>query len=247
MPWCPVCKNEYKEGYTACADCGSELVDELTESDGSQEPDPELMQMEDETQELSFEELLQEEEDAMDLMESAADDYLQVSPKAQKIPVVYQNKREKAAEYRSSAWALLVVGVVGMTLVVINELGVLPFHLNFNKFMVYGVMGIMFTLFILLAVYSLTQSSKILAEAETEDILGEQIKEYLKQNFTREKILEMTDEAGSDEKDPSEEEEESLYFARTAQIKKALFEAFADADEDLLEHLADEYYEQLFS
>lgn len=31
MPWCPVCKNEYKEGVTVCADCGAELVASLKE------------------------------------------------------------------------------------------------------------------------------------------------------------------------------------------------------------------------
>ena len=29
MPWCPVCKSEYREGFTVCARCGVELVDEL--------------------------------------------------------------------------------------------------------------------------------------------------------------------------------------------------------------------------
>lgn len=29
MPWCPKCRNEYKSGYTVCADCGCELVEEL--------------------------------------------------------------------------------------------------------------------------------------------------------------------------------------------------------------------------
>ena len=29
MPWCPVCKNEYKDGYTICADCGAHLVASL--------------------------------------------------------------------------------------------------------------------------------------------------------------------------------------------------------------------------
>lgn len=29
MPWCPKCRNEYKDGYTVCSDCGCELVDEL--------------------------------------------------------------------------------------------------------------------------------------------------------------------------------------------------------------------------
>ena len=31
MPWCPKCRNEYVEGITRCADCGSELVDSLKE------------------------------------------------------------------------------------------------------------------------------------------------------------------------------------------------------------------------
>ncbi|MCR5325041.1 MAG: hypothetical protein K6E85_17425 [Lachnospiraceae bacterium] len=33
MPWCPKCKNEYQEGFTVCADCGSALVDELPAED----------------------------------------------------------------------------------------------------------------------------------------------------------------------------------------------------------------------
>jgi len=35
MPWCPKCKNEYREGITVCADCGTELVDELPPEDDS--------------------------------------------------------------------------------------------------------------------------------------------------------------------------------------------------------------------
>ena len=31
MPWCPVCKNEYREGYTHCNDCDVDLVDSLEE------------------------------------------------------------------------------------------------------------------------------------------------------------------------------------------------------------------------
>lgn len=26
MPWCPICKNEYKDGYTHCNDCNADLV-----------------------------------------------------------------------------------------------------------------------------------------------------------------------------------------------------------------------------
>lgn len=31
MPWCPKCRNEYREGILVCADCGADLVDELPE------------------------------------------------------------------------------------------------------------------------------------------------------------------------------------------------------------------------
>ena len=31
MSWCPKCRTEYREGFTHCADCGAELVDELPE------------------------------------------------------------------------------------------------------------------------------------------------------------------------------------------------------------------------
>ena len=33
MPWCPKCKNEYREGIKVCADCGTELVDSLSDMD----------------------------------------------------------------------------------------------------------------------------------------------------------------------------------------------------------------------
>ncbi|MCI5848508.1 MAG: hypothetical protein MR001_01945 [Lachnoclostridium sp.] len=38
MPWCPKCKNEYREGITECVDCGSPLVESLEEYNDSSEP-----------------------------------------------------------------------------------------------------------------------------------------------------------------------------------------------------------------
>lgn len=33
MPWCPKCKTEYREGFTICVDCNTELVDQLDATD----------------------------------------------------------------------------------------------------------------------------------------------------------------------------------------------------------------------
>lgn len=35
MPWCPKCKNEYKDGFTVCADCGEPLVASLDSVDNT--------------------------------------------------------------------------------------------------------------------------------------------------------------------------------------------------------------------
>lgn len=37
MPWCPICKSEYRDGITICADCGTPLVDELPAEEESRE------------------------------------------------------------------------------------------------------------------------------------------------------------------------------------------------------------------
>ena len=37
MAWCPKCRNEYVEGITICADCGSELVETLPQETDERE------------------------------------------------------------------------------------------------------------------------------------------------------------------------------------------------------------------
>lgn len=58
MPFCPECGAEYREGYTECADCGVELVEE----------EEDVLVDDEETEEQDDEEL-EEEEDNSDLIE----------------------------------------------------------------------------------------------------------------------------------------------------------------------------------
>lgn len=36
MPWCPNCKEEYREGFIKCSECGATLVDKLPQADSNQ-------------------------------------------------------------------------------------------------------------------------------------------------------------------------------------------------------------------
>jgi hypothetical protein len=36
--FCPVCKSEYREGFTKCSDCGVDLVKQLANDSEAKEP-----------------------------------------------------------------------------------------------------------------------------------------------------------------------------------------------------------------
>lgn len=40
MPYCPVCEDEFRPGFTVCPDCNAELVDELPVDEPTEEPEP---------------------------------------------------------------------------------------------------------------------------------------------------------------------------------------------------------------
>nr|MCR5282485.1 hypothetical protein [Lachnospiraceae bacterium] len=63
-------------------------------------------------------------------------------------PGTYESKRSKAEEYRASAFALLLVGVLGAVAVALLYLDKLPFHLyGSSKVLICVVMEVMFVAF----------------------------------------------------------------------------------------------------
>ena len=75
---------------------------------------------------------------------------------------VYQDKKAKAEDYKSSAYTLLIVGVLGIGAFILMEAGVLPFRLaGSGKYITYGVMGTVFGVFIVMGILSLKSSTSI--------------------------------------------------------------------------------------
>ncbi len=151
----------------------------------------------------------------------------------------YQNKAEQAAENKSSAWTLLIVGGLGMVGLILLLTGVLPIQLQgSNRFMIGGIMGVMFVIFIVMGFVSLKNSKQYAKEADSENSLKSTMEKWCEENLEGAKI-----DAGLQLSTAPEEE---WYFRRTALLKAALNRQFVNLDQEFLDHFVDDIYDTIF-
>lgn len=224
MPWCPICKNEYREGIKLCAECQVELVDHLVDE---KEQNAEL-----------------EEQERLARLHaiyaSGADEQEDDAP--EEIPAyhAYQHSAVKAEDNRTSAHALLFVGAVGFILDLLIFTNVIPvLHTSgTSRYFVCGVMGAMFVLFVVFGVVSMRNSKILFVQAQSEDTLISELTKWCEGNLCAEEI-----DNGLFEEEMSEEQK---YFKRTDKMKEIINDKFMNLDQALLEHFVDEYYQGLF-
>lgn len=283
MPWCPNCKNEYKEGFTVCADCGAALVETLEEGKkaiyfGTEE---ELYQIADfmrvnglKNTEISFDqsegtyELLVEQVDIANA-QKMLNVYLQkiVAPKeakAQQEAVQTYTEEELAAfkqakeayikemerkpyedtakiaeEYKSGANSLLIVGIIGIIALVLLHLGIIPISLPpFTKWMITGVMGFLFVVFVFMGIASRKSYAKLKEKAGSDRDTKDEMIQYLKENVKPEEFdADLTvDNPGM----------EILYFRRMEKLKAMVFSHSKGIDVSFAEYILEEVYPEIF-
>lgn len=223
MPWCPICKNEYREGIKLCAECQVELVDHLedTQVDKTEQQAEQIARLH---AMLARDMGEQEEEDAQD------------------VPVyrAYQNSAVKAEDNRTAAYTLFLVGILGFVVVILVFTGVMPLFQSAGttRYFVCGVMGALFVLFIVFGVVSMRNSKILQIQAQSEDSLLAELAKWCGENLSAEQI-----DSGLFAEEMSDEQK---YFRRTDKIKSMINDKFLNLDQGLLEHFVDEYYQGLF-
>lgn len=234
MPWCPKCKNEYVEGIKKCADCGSELVDELPQEDAVSELTEEQI--------MRARMLLQrqmEKEAAFGHAEDTGDEEeSESSSKKSSSRGVYKDNAQKAAEFKDSGYTLLGVGSVGFVVIALMACGVLPFGFGGIPVITYGVLGAMFLIFIVVGFHSMKSAKTYKKEALSESNLKEEIMSWCRENLSVEGI----DTAVAGE----ELSEEEKYFKRTEYIRNQIGQKFINIEEGFLDYLIDEFYPEIF-
>ena len=152
---------------------------------------------------------------------------------------VYRDSASKMEDNKSSASALLTVGGIGLVLVVLVFFDVLPIHFaGTNRYLLCGVMGTLFLIFVIVGIYSVLNTKKYSEEAKAEEDLKNDVDRWCKEHLTAEKI-----DAQLDLTDCSMEQK---YFERSEYMKQMISEAFPFAKEDFIEHFVDLYYQSVF-
>ncbi|MDE5804332.1 MAG: hypothetical protein K2I22_15615 [Lachnospiraceae bacterium] len=180
---------------------------------------------------------------------------------AEKTPLqpsaVYENSAAKAEDNKSSAYLLLIFGVVGMIIMILGIAGVLPIRLSgTTKYMTYGVMSALFLLFIVMGMVSMKSYRIFAKKAESENSLRSTMEKWCFSHFEAkeldEELFEQENGCVSEEAPASVREEwenmpeEEMYFKRVSLMKEKIQKQFLNLDEGFLEHFVDELYGEIF-
>ena len=119
----------------------------------------------------------------------------------------YVKKSDKYEDVRSSAFTMLIVGMLGIIFVVLTITQVIKIPFNpTTAWLFYGIMGIVFVAFVVGGLVSFSRAKKLQAEAEIEDAKIDEINAWAKENLSQ-----TTVDSGLD----LNESVEILYFSRS--------------------------------
>lgn len=157
----------------------------------------------------------------------------------------YQSSEAKAENNRSSAYTLLAVGSVGFIVVLLIFFNVIPVYRNagINKYLVCGVMGAMFVLFIVFGIVSMRDSRLLLVKAKSENTLRSEIARWCQENLDCTAIDALILEEGETLADLTEEER---YYRRTERMRAAIDDKFMNLDDAFVDNFVDDYYQEMY-
>lgn len=154
--------------------------------------------------------------------------------------MIYQDKKAKAEDFKSSAYTLLLVGIIGIAALFFLELGVFPFRLLApQKYITYGVMGTLFVIFIIMGIASFRSAKQYVKEAAAEDEQTAKIKAWSLENIDAEIIRKNVDF-------DSDVTDEEKYFKYFEVIKTMISQEFKSVNQLYLEEICEELYAEIF-
>lgn len=153
---------------------------------------------------------------------------------------IFVKAKDKYSDMRSSAICLIVVGLIGASVILLDYLDIFPIKLNANNsFIFYFAMAALFIIFIVLGIYTIMSAKKIKDSISDEESLTDTIVAWALDNITSEQIDNEFDNF-------SELPDEVKYLSRTESLGKLIETQFDIHNEAYINSVVDEIYPELF-
>lgn len=154
----------------------------------------------------------------------------------------YEDKNEKAKQYKESAIVLICAGVLGIICIILILLDLFPIQFSsYQKAITGSVMGVFFLCMIVMGVLSVKSFSILKKNAGDEDKLTDEIKKWYQANLTKEYIDSKIGISAN-----SNEPDEILFFKRNEFICYEINKKFLNLDKSYIEHIAENAYQEIF-
>lgn len=146
---------------------------------------------------------------------------------------MFEKASDRAENYRSGAYSLLMIGITGLVFIILCVMGVIPINLPGSSKIVSGiVMTLVFLVFLAVGVKSLDDARKCEEQADREERLTKEIHDWFTGNYSGDTIDRAVFWEGDDDRGI-----EADYFKRYQYIKQVI--------EDKYEYLAPDYAEKM--
>lgn len=146
----------------------------------------------------------------------------------------YVKYADKYRDLKFSGITFIIFGIVGAVYLILSKTKVIPIEYNI---VVFCIISALFAAFIVSGIVSVVKARKIKHMIPEEEEKTAQLKEWLAQNVTAEKITSWSDDRVTDV-------ENDLLI--TAHIRAMLLKEYPEEKREYIEMIADEYYEETF-
>lgn len=156
----------------------------------------------------------------------------------------YENNNKKAAEYKSSAIALMIVGILGLIFVGLVFFNVIPINMVPSWKAIACAFMCLFCLFLIITgISSIKTVKSLLTLAKEEDTVTAEVEKWYKEELSKDKIENFIIEHNPEYIKLSESEK---YFHRCDVIKFALTKKFMNLNVSFVDNMIEKIYQDLF-
>ncbi len=156
-----------------------------------------------------------------------------------KTPHIYVEAGKKLEDADSTAWTFTLLGILGLTAIILVWTGLLPINIPFFTLLLGTiVLGILFAFFIAVGLFAFHCKKKLSSAKIKEDACICQIRQWFQEHYSADAISN-----GMDEEDLPIEQ---LYFIRSENISRLLAEEFPKLEESFAEYMLENIYQMYF-